>query len=540
MGELTTTTRRRLLAGTVGLAAAAGLGACAPDGPGVGSSPSAAGTVSLPAHVPYDGVKPDLAGTAEGVAAGFFGFPQPPIERPGFPLPSTVPATALLQGTPPLMAPDQNSAYRRAREQAGNNLDATVVSSTNYLDKFQVTAASGDYPDFVHIMPVPQYPKLLEKSFTDLTDILAGDGVTKYPALANIPTATWQSASVNGRIWGVPQPRPPAGTVLSTRGDLLAKRGLDPNPQVSTGKEFVELLAALTDKRNNQFALGQDPAAWVLPLLLQMKDAPAPWSVVDGRFVSQLESEQMKEALVECAAIVQAGYTHPNSFTPQTAEWLRAGTIALYHQGFTGWGLWTRANPEWNLGIVRLPKWDGGGMAPIYKSVPGYYIFVGIRKQQDQKRLEELLTIADFIASPFGTQQFLDVNYGAAGSTYDLVDGNPTFREGQSVNVLAGWPYLGGNGQAVLFTPGNDDLTRAQHAYLSEVIPTGKEDASLGLYSETKVAKDVTYQKKFADVQRGVMQGAQPLSAWDDLVKVWKSDIGDRIAGELAEAAAAS
>ncbi|GAA3116900.1 putative aldouronate transport system substrate-binding protein [Kribbella aluminosa] len=528
--------RRTLLGGSAGALLALGLDGCAsgqqPNGNG-----SSGARYTPPIYVPFNDVKPDLPGTIDGVAPGFLGFPAPPIKRPGFPLPSTAPATALLQGTAPNVAPDANLAYRLARTQSGNSLDAVVVTATYYLDKFQVTMAGNDLPDFVQMALVPKYPQLLEKYFTDLSDVLGGDGVKEYPALANIPPATWKIPEVKGRLWGIAQPRPPAGSILSTRGDLLRARGIDPNPKINSGPELVALFAELTDRKRNQFAMGQDPTSWLLPLVLQMMGAPNGWHKVDGRFVNQLESAQMKDALNECAKIIAAGYLHPESFSPQTAEWLRAGTISLYHQSFTGWGLWARQEPKWNLGHVDLPKWGGGGRASIFKSVAGYPAFIAIKKQSSDQRLRELLRIADFLASPFGTQEFLDVNYGAPGVTYDMVKGNPEFRDGQSANILAGWSYCGGNAQAALYTPGQDDVTKAQHAYLTAKMPSGVDDASLGLYSETDVAKSASYAKRITDAQRSILTGAAPVSTWDDLVRSWKTAIGDKIADELGRAA---
>src|SRR5699024_7681879 len=132
-----------------------------------------------------------------------------------------------------------------------------------YTSKFQVTMASGDLPDLAIVIHVPGLPQLLEKNFTDLTDVPGGDGVKKYPGLANIPNSAWQLCTVNGRLWGVTRPQPPTGWVINYRSDVIEKRGLteaDLAPQ--SGDEFLELMKALTDKDNNLFAMGADPTSW--------------------------------------------------------------------------------------------------------------------------------------------------------------------------------------------------------------------------------------------------------------------------------------
>ncbi|MGD7706192.1 hypothetical protein [Microlunatus sp. Y2014] len=536
-------TRRALLGGVAGVAGGIALAGCGPSGGGSGGTGgntggSGSGSFTPPAYVPFADVTPDLPGTEDGVSPAFFSFPDPPSSRDGFPLPQTEPVTALLQNAPPQVAPDQNPAYEVFRTSAGNSMDATTIISTQYLEKYQVTMAGSDIPDFVQMEVVAQFPKLLEKYFTDLSDVLGGDGVKAYPGLANIPTPTWRIPTVNGRLWGIAQPRPPAGRILSTRGDLLEAKGLEINPEPADGAEFVELLKALTDKGKNEFAMGADPVGWLLRGVLEMMGAPNNWTLEGDTFVSQIASPQMKDALTECGKIIKAGYWHPNSFSDpgSNGAWWEAGTTAMMFQSFTGWGNFARQHPEWKVGYVRLPSWDGSGKASIHKSDAGYYAFIGIKKQASDKRLEELLRLADFIASPFGTQQFLDVNYGAPGFTYEMKDGNPEFLEKGSSNIVKGWSYCGGNSQAVLFAPGQDELIKAQHEYLSTVMTEGMEDASSGLYSESKVTKGASSSKQMKDIQRGVILGEKPMSEWDAFVKEWQSEVGDAMAAEYAEA----
>ncbi|HIT76302.1 MAG TPA: hypothetical protein IAA98_12015 [Candidatus Avipropionibacterium avicola] len=523
------------------MAGATALAGCSSGGAGGGGGGQPEGEWTAPNYVPYEGVEPDLPGTEDGVSPAFFSFPDPPAEREGFPLPETDPVTGLLQGVPPPTPPSENEAYAVFRALAGNPMEATTVTSADYRDRYQVILAGDDLPDFVQMETVPQFPKLLESTFTDLTDILGGEGVEKYPGLANIPTPTWDIPKVNGRLWGIAQPRPPAGRILSVRGDLLAEKGIDKFPDLNSGEDFVDLMAELTDRGNNQFAMGADPAAWLLPGLLEMMGAPNAWTEEGGTFSHQYTSPQMVEALNEGTKIVKEGYLHPNSFSDpsQNATWWRAGVTSMYFQAFTGWGTFARSNPEWDLGYVRLPRWEGGDKAPVWKGPAGYGAFIAIKQQSSDERLEELLRLADMIASPFGTKEFLDVTYGAEGTHYEMKDGNPTYLPDQNQNVVAGWGYCGGNAQAVLFAPGQDELVRAQHEYLSEIIPAGVANPAEALYSETEVSKGASWTQRLTDMQREVLRGQKSIADWESMANDWKSDVGDTIAGEYAEGLAA-
>jgi len=486
-------------------------------------------------------VKPDKPGTAEGVTPVFYNLPNPTVPREGFPLTGVKPWKALMQAIDPQVPAAQNKAFEQFATSIGTSFNVIYGTYVNYLEKFQVTMASDDVPDMCMIVSVAQLPGLLNKYFTDLTDVLGGDNVKKYPGLANIPTPAWKSAEVNGRLWGIPQPRPPAGSALTARGDILAKRGVsDPNPKLSNGDDFMELLKQLTNKDKNEFAMGADPNGWLLPMMLTMFGAPNIWKVEGGKFINQLETEEYKEALNQAGKIIQAGYLHPNSFSDPASNsaWYTGGITALYYQSFIGWGGNARSYPEWNVGNVELPKWDGGGMAPIRKSVAAYGSYVAIKKS-DADRVDQLLRVCDYIASPFGTKQYMEVSYGVEGYNYSINDqGNPVSKAGTDNPGIVPMSYAGGNSGAILFGQGVKESVDAQYDYLSRALPAGIDNPTIGLYSETYTSKGATLAKEQLDVQRSIMLGEKPMSAFDDFVKTWKSRVGDKSSEEYAEAAA--
>ncbi len=533
-------TRRTLLAGTVATSAV-GMAACRSDKNGPGTPNGKGGTESAaaqpPAHVPFEGVTPDLPGTADGVIPGFFSYPDPPIERGGYPLSGIEPFSALMQGTAPNVAPGENKNYKQFNDQLGTESHLVYGAyGSDYTTKLQTTIAGGDIPDFAMVLPVAEFPTMLDRTFSDLTDVLAGDNINKYPALANIPTSAWQQvASVNGRIFGVPQPRPPAGVVMNARGDLLAERGVTGPVELSDGQDLIELMEAVTDHSKGQFAFGANVVGWLLFIIQQMVGTPNNWAIRDGKFVHEYETEEMRQAISITTDLIKRGVAHPNSFSDpgQNRTWFEGGVTSLYIQGFTGWGGMVRTNPEWNLMNIELPKWDGGGMAPIRKTPPGYAAFVAIKKSDDD-RLDQLLRVADYIASPFGTKEYLEVNYGVEGYSYEMADGAPTAIPDSPPKP--GITYLGGNSGAVLF--GEDqDIVTAQHDYLSRAIPNGADDASLGLYSEAATSAAASFTGPMNDTLREVIQERKTLDDWDEAVERWRKQVGDTMRAEYEAAA---
>ncbi len=163
-------------------------------------------------------------------------------------------------------------------ESSGFTFDISSAMSADYQNKLQVTLAGGDVPDLVQIVNVPGLPSVLDKFFADLTPYLAGDAIKEYPGLASIPTDTWKISQVNGKIWGIAQPRPPAGTIASYRGDLFAKFGITETPELRDGQDFLDLCEQVTDAKNSIFAMGARPAGWMVPAMLEMMGAPNQWA----------------------------------------------------------------------------------------------------------------------------------------------------------------------------------------------------------------------------------------------------------------------
>src|SRR5690606_34164263 len=188
-------------------AVAAGLSGCTEQS----GQPSVreAGSGDLPTRMPFESVEPDLPEVEGGVPAAYFKYPAEPVKREGFPYEgASGPISALLQGNAAVTPRDSNQWWQKLQEASGFDFTIASVVSADYQNKLQVTLAGGDVPDLVQIVNVPGLPNVLDKFFADLTPYLAGDAIKEYPGLASIPTETWKISQLNGKIWGIAQPRP--------------------------------------------------------------------------------------------------------------------------------------------------------------------------------------------------------------------------------------------------------------------------------------------------------------------------------------------
>jgi len=364
--------------------------------------------------------------------------------------------------------------------------------------------------------------------------------VSDYPALAAIPTRAWAATTVAGRIWGVPKTETEAGMVLTYRGDLLAQLGVG-SPQLRDGDDLMALLKEATDPAKRRWAIGEDPLTFVLPLVLEMLEAPNNWSMSQGKFVSQNESAQMKDALSVLADMWSKEYLHPQSFTDPTQgfAWWSSGVTSLYVQPFDGWTVYGGMQPGWRIGAAPAPKWDGGGLAKKRLGPSATPSFVALKKATDS-RIQELLKLLDYIAAPFGTAEYLVVNYGAEGHDYTLANGQISVNQSASNSDQTTVAAAGSQIFASTYIPGQPDAVKVEHQFLGQVLANVIDDPTIGLYSETALGAGAAAANTLAQAQSDIVQGRKKVSDWDSAVSAWKKSAGNKVAAEYEQAYAAA
>jgi putative aldouronate transport system substrate-binding protein len=543
--------RRILLRGALGGAAlvaggATGVAGCGKRTTSAGTANNAA--VKLPTYTPFaGGPKPDLPG-APGQLDGFLTYPAQPLKLVSAPPGDGSAVTAFLQTYSPVAPGLGSNRYWQALNQAlGVDLRISVVPAGDYNDKF-ATVVAGDLPDLLHVRTsVVDVPALLAAKCQDLTPYLSGDAVREYPFLANIPTAAWQASCIhNGGIYGVPVPRAVLGQTFFRRDDILAAKGLNPDP--ASFAEFRKLCQDLTDTRRNQWALSSADAAFLA--IMQMLGAPnmttnqaiGGWRNDGGKLTNSYELEQTKQALSDTAALVKAGTVHPDSFggatqdlTTNYKQWFNAGSAALHGDNYPAWWQFyvqNVAGPGFKVGAFLPPNYDAGTTAVTWQGNPAFsYTAV---KKAGAARIKQLLKLCNWLAAPFGSAEYLMKNYGVEGVDWQrnaagdaaLTTTGQGEVPGLAAQYICSPPY-------VLYYAGQAQATRDIYAYEQKFIPKAVQDPTLGLDSATASRVGGTLQAMIVDARHAVMRGQQPVASWDETMKQWRSAGGDQIRGEF-------
>ncbi len=532
-------TRRHLL--QAGLAAGLStvslpvLTGCSNEGRGGSGSQTADDAVALPDYLPYKGVEPDLVGP-EGVPYGMLSYPADPVRATDAPPGDGKPVSALtMSNSPAPPALSNNAFWQELNRRLGFELSVALATSGDYSDRFQTAVAGDQLPDVFSFFPaqVPSLPALLNEKAVDLTPLLSGAAVADYPFLANIPTDSWRQTVYNGKIYGIPIPRGAAlTTTLYGRQDLLEEDGLAGAPD--SWQALHDLCAEASDPASNRWALAAVP----LNFLRQMFDVPNTWAIEDGRLASAYEAERQQEALEAGRKLVSDGLTHPDAFGVdgnQRKTWIANGTTVFTEDTFSGWlSFYLLAEPN-DIAMASFPppKADGGGQAPVWLGAPTHNVTaISIKSEA---RAEALLSVLNYLAAPFGTEEYLFRTYGLEGVHHQLEGTDPVLTDkGRSETALS-LTYLG-EPPFTLFQAGQPEVTQQQFDAMTAAVPTSLANPALGLYSETQSRRGTQLSRAISDLQSDILQGRQPVSAWADGVATWKKNGGDAIRDELQQA----
>ncbi|MPY64135.1 type 2 periplasmic-binding domain-containing protein [Streptomyces spongiae] len=538
---------RSIAVGTAALAVPGTLTACSSGSDDGDVSNAGKKLAPWPAYVPFSGPKPDLAPTDAGVQPGYTAYPSDLVtavpDKPGDG--STIKVMSVSFGVPPKQA-SANKFWAAVEKALGVKIEYTIISQTDYQKKMGTVMAgdAGDLPDIINIFSgfvLPREAQFVQRRAEDLTPFLSGDGVKKYPNLANIPTHAWRDMGrIGGRIYGIPLERPLPGSTLWLNQDFFTDAGMK---ESWTSEDFATVAKkgtggkkyALGAATGSVFGNGYHSAA---------HNAPQGWAVdKDGTFHANYTDERYKAAVAYQAQLRKNGSYHPDATSLSQPDlvtlWLN-GTVGSMQDGFGAYlpkfldskGLLT---PE-----AALPYSVGGepgGIVAARRSF-GYTIL----KKAKKERVELLLRVLNHLAAPFGSKEWELVHYGVEGTHFTRAkDGSPQPNELGKVENNTNLPlkYLA-EGPQVLFVPGMPDAVRSLHAWQQKAVPQAVRNASYGLQSRTFTAQGTTLKALMDDTATGIIAGRVPLSEYDAAVKKWRERGGDRMAEEFAEDHAAN
>ncbi|MFI1092342.1 extracellular solute-binding protein [Streptomyces sp. NPDC020917] len=541
---------RRSLLRSIGVASAAMaapslLTACGGSGSSGDVSNRGVELAPWPTYIPRTGPAPDLKGNPQtGVQDAYLKYPSQ-LTKGTSDVPgdgSTLKVMTITYGVVP--EPEGQNRYWQAMEKAlGVKIDFTLVPAADYTSKLSTVMAGNDLPDILNIIggSIAHEADFVLKTMTNLSEYLSGDAVKDYPNLANLPTASWKAVGrFRGGIYGIPIHRPKPSTALWINGTEFKQQGYTGDGL--SRDEFTRALKSLTHGRKYGIGASKEwPFGWIAHG--PSYGIPNGWSVSNGKFTSSYESEHFPEMLSYLKTLRSDGLYFPDS-TSIAAVDLKTrfynGTVQSYMDSFSAY--LTTLKTVQDFEAVPMVPYVPEGVTPTPWSGLGYSGYTVLNKKLSKPKVKMVLQVLDYLASPFGTEEYQLMHYGVEGVHFTFSkDGDPTpTKLGTTENVTNLPFYYMCDAPQVLYMPGAQTGVKALYEWEQKVCPKMIDDPSKGLRSDTWTTRSQILGPEIADAITGIVTGRQPVSSWDGAVKKFKSGGGDKTAQEFAEEYAAN
>ena len=542
---------------TAPLAATSAPVAPKPTAPPAATSPTnapAGGSTGTP--VASDGKLPS---PMTGVPDGYVKLPQLSKTYDGVPGRGGKVNVFTIAYQPPPTPREGNAMWQELEKRLGVTWEPIITPQPDYGSKSAALLAGGNLPELFYLNPgqnaTAQYQAMDQGAFTDLTPFVTGEALKAYKNLATFPDYMWNNIKFKNKIYGVPKPLQRNGNIGFFRGDWAKKLGKDTPKSMDELHDFLVAFAKNDPDGNGQAdtwglgRYGSDQDGWDdARVANNMLGVPFSWRVnADKTLTHEIETDEFRQAIDFLRRLYADGAFHPDSAGMTFAQCQGAflgGKIGIHSEGLGNFYSPTLAGTVYykihqsdpNAVLVGLYPNQVGGAKAVTRNTQGSFGFTAIPATvgKDEARVQELLRILDYLAAPFGSEEWYFLNYGLEGVDHDVKDGIPVLNDrgvserGDLTYVMAGMP--------VLFIPSAPDAVAPAQQMAYEIMKIGIDDPSWPLYSPTWVAKSPELRQFGFDSMTNIVTGRQPLSAMDDFIKEWKSRGGDQVRQEFQQA----
>ncbi|RZU03241.1 putative aldouronate transport system substrate-binding protein [Kribbella rubisoli] len=493
--------------------------------------------VALPTYKRFDGPKPDLPRSHPLMPDCFYRFPADPQKvTSGVPGDGSEVAGSTLTSNPIPPTADRNKYWQELNRRLGSPLELTITAATDYVNKFATSVAGDTLGDVFNVDGSFAYlPQFLEARAQDLTEFLSGDAILEYPFLANAPQASWRGCVFSGGIRAVPIQRGVmSSNTLLARQDLLDKLGVElGSPTVD---ELQKVAKAVTDGKKNRWGFAVPPTAAVSAML----GLPNGWEVRDGKLVHSRELPEHKEMLAVTRQMVKDGTIHPDGVAKNNQKvWFTQGSAVMTQDTYSSIQSFYRRATDQDFNIsIPVPRADDGKVGRVLLGSPNNSI-AAIRPGPPE-RTKLLLRMLNWMAAPFGTEEYLFRKFGLPGRHYTLNGTDPVLtKDGGSEVCLGEFPiqYLS-DGPYPAYFPGHPEAVDTAYGHFKAVLPTAILPPTYGLYSPTQSTKGKILDTRMDSITKDIQLGRADLNSWDEAVADYRKAGADAIRHEYEQALA--
>ncbi len=459
---------------------------------------------------------------------------------------------------PPPTPKEQNGFWQELDKRLGVTTEYTLATVSGYREKFAALAASGDFSDINLLWPVgiapDQYKLIQQGAFTDLTPYLGtADARKEYPNLSKYPDFAWKNSLIRGKLFWVPRMNFLwGGNELMYRRDWGEKLGI---PQPRNADEFFNLMVAIT--KGNPAGAGQQSwglggyntdfnSGWSMGFIMGMFRVPNNWRKnADGTLTKDIETDEFKQAITFAKKLFDAGVYHPDtgSWTQTQAQdamisgklGAKGDSLIQLLGGAQERQKAKKLNPAADLRMLVPPGFDGGKGTTFNQPGVPYSNGIPAKVGKDTGRVKDILRIMDYFGALFGSEEYTFLTYGIRDRDHTInANGSPVLTDqGKAeVNELGNISFPP---RVYYFPEDPPEDTIYVQSITNDALAEGIDDATLGLYSPTFVAKAAELNQLNIDRKASIITGRDPLTALDTWLKDWRSRGGDMMRTEYQQ-----
>jgi putative aldouronate transport system substrate-binding protein len=503
----------------------------------------------IPTYTPLTGIKADLPASPDGmVDPAFLNYPaNPPKTVQDAPGSGGEISVVTWITTPMPTSMEANTLWQAVNKELGVTLKMNIVAQADYAVTLPTVLAGDDLPDIMYIGPtvvIPQLPAFLKSKMADLTPYLSGDAAKDYPNLANLPSIAWKQMVFDNTLYGIPCSNSLFLWAHWVQQDLLDADGLSPP---SNADEYKALAMHFTRPDQGLYGLGVEnnvgmgmTNGWITGIF----GTPNIWSLDDntGKLTHYVETDQFRAAVSYARELWAAGAYDPDSlqynlvsarnqfaarhFMFRMDAWLVASDLF--------WASAARRDPPGNPRVLSSFPAAAGGK-PTYWATNGLLGY-SVIKQAPPDRIKEILRVMNWLAAPFGSQEYLLKTYGIKDQHWTPdANGNPILTDRGKADATVPFHYIT-RGPAAFYWPQTPQNAPIMHDAQNAIYPYISLDPTIVYYSPTNAAKLPALNRDISDKLNDIVTGRQPFEAIDQLTKDWRAAGGDQIRVEFQQA----
>jgi putative aldouronate transport system substrate-binding protein len=261
-----------------------------------------------------------------------------------------------------------------------------------------------------------------------------------------------------------------------------------------------------------------------------------PVSALNGKVVSAYDSPELEAALAFAYKMAKSGFVHPDALAGKDGDGKQrfySGKVLMASDGPGAWNsqdavAGKTASPKYVRG--GLPLFSADGSTPTIALSASAGILSYLNKNLSPAQIDEGLSIANYLAAPYGSAEYTLLNYGVEGVHWTREATGPAYTtQGTKESNQVTYQFLASY-RNIVTNPGYADVTQAAHTAAVDAVKHAYKPPFWNMnvnppsrFSSTSTGTQVN------DIIKEVTYGRKTVAEFKAAAANWKSAGGQQL-----------